>query len=142
MDEDVAGRIADHKIRAILSGKPYEISSLRQSVGKDWNDYLVRWRQIAEQCSTYPTTKIIGTPSGKSAGRIHYLNKKGAVITTEAFGNKNAYQHQIKRCFSRGQGVVAETSEQQERIRRTKAYRPPNRDQTKSVPEHDNEMEL
>ena len=49
--KDAGGRAAEQHIRELLDETQYEIVSLRQSVGKDWNEYLDKWRQIAEDAA-------------------------------------------------------------------------------------------
>ena len=125
MDEDAAGRAADRNIRELLPEGQYEIISQRQSMGKDWNDYLVRWRQVAEECSGYPTTTLYGMSCEKEAARIHYLDDRGHVKATMAFGDEKEYRRQVRLALNGGQRIVAETPAQQERIRRAREQHPP-----------------
>lgn len=120
MDEDAAGKTADRSIRSLLPEGQYEIISQRQSMGKDWNDYLLRWRQVAEECSSYLTTTLYGMPCEKEAARIHYLDDHGHVKATMAFANEQEYHRQVRLALNGGQRIVAETPAQQERIRKAK----------------------
>lgn len=125
MDEDAAGRTADRSIRSLLPEGQYEIISQRQSMGKDWNDYLLRWRQVAEVCSGYPTTTLCGMPCEKEAARIHYLDDRGHVKATMAFANEQEYRRQVRLALNGGQRIVAETPVQQERIRKAREQHSP-----------------
>lgn len=77
MDEDAAGRAADRNIRELLPEGQYAIVSQRQNIGKDWNDYLIRWRQVTEECAGFPITTLYGMSCEKAAARIHYLDDRG-----------------------------------------------------------------
>lgn len=120
MDEDAAGRAADRNIRELLPEEKYEIISQRQSMGKDWNDYLVRWRQVTDECAGYPTTTLFGMPCEKAAGRIHYLDDRGHVKATMAFADLKEYRHQVRQALNGGLRIVAESPAQQEHIRRAR----------------------
>ena len=125
MDEDAGGRAAEQHIRELLDETQYEIVSLRQSVGKDWNEYLVKWRQIAEDAAQLPTTGTYSIQPGKSVGRVHYLNDRCEVVSTTDYDDRAAFQHEVRRCLSIGQRIVAETPEQQARIHRDRSPRTP-----------------
>lgn len=140
MDEDAAGRAADKKIRELLAEEKYNLVSLRQSVGKDWNDYLVKWRQVAEDAGQLPTTSNYSLELGKNVGRIHYLDDRGTVTATVAYDNLAAFQHQVRLCLNSGRRIVAETPEQQTRIHRDREPRTPT--QAPPEPESDCEMDL
>lgn len=141
MDEDAAGRAADLKIRELLGEEKYAVVSLRQSVGKDWNDYLVKWRQIAEKAACLPTTSIDGPETGKSVGRIHYLDDRGLVKDTVSYADRAAFQHQVRLCLNSGRRIVAETPEQQERIQQSREAHTPAQAKAPPEPEPGNEME-
>lgn len=142
-DEDQGGRNAEKKITEVLikNGFPKDhIFSIRQDVGKDWNDYLVRWRQVAEQAQAYPTTAVRGNASGKPVGRIHYLNTAGKVVASEAYSDRCAMMKDIRLCLYKSLRIVAETPAQQERIHRAReAHFHP---QMQTAPEPENEMEM
>lgn len=140
MDEDAGGRAADKKIRELLAEEKYNLVSLRQSVGKDWNDYLVKWRQVAEDAGQLPTTSNYSLEPGKIVGRIHYIDDRGTVTATVAYDNLAAFQHQVRLCLNSGRRIVAETPEQQTRIHRDREPRTPT--QAPPEPEPDYEMEL
>lgn len=116
--KDAGGRAAEQHIRELLDETQYEIVSLRQSVGKDWNEYLDKWRQIAEDAAQLPTTGTYSIQPGKSVGRVHYLNDRCEVVSTTDYDDRAAFQHEVRRCLSMGQRIVAETPEQQARIHR------------------------
>lgn len=141
MDEDVAGRIADLKIRELLGEGQYNVVSLWQSVGKDWNDYLVKWRQVAEGAAQLPTTSNYSFEHGKTVGRIHYLDDRGTVTATVAYNDRAAFQHQVRRSLNHGQRIVAETPEQQKRIQQSREARTPAQAKAPPEPEPENEME-
>ena len=140
MDEDAAGRAADLKIRELLEEAKYEIISLRQSVGKDWNEYLVKWRQIADGALHLPTTGADGPQEGKPTGRIHYLDDRGTVTKSVSYSDRAAFQHQVRLCLNHGQRIVAETPEQQKRIQQSREAH--TRAQAKAPPEPEPEDEM
>lgn len=140
MDEDAGGRAAEHHIRELLDETQYEIVSLRQSMGKDWNEYLVKWRQIAEGAAQLPTTGTYSIRPGKSVGRVHYLDDRCKVVSTTDYDDRAAFQHEVRRCLSIGQRIVAETPEQQARIHRDRSPRTPA--QAQPPLELEDEMEL
>ena len=140
MDEDAAGRAADQKIRELLAEAKYNLVSLRQSVGKDWNDYLVKWRQVAEDAGQLPTTSNYSLEPGKIVGRIHYIDDRGTVTATVAYDDPAAFQYQVRLCLNSGRKIVAETPEQQARIHRDREPSTPT--QAPLEPESDCEMEL
>ncbi|MEA4993908.1 MAG: DUF3991 and TOPRIM domain-containing protein [Oscillibacter sp.] len=140
MDEDAGGRAAEHHIRELLDETQYEIVSLRQSMGKDWNEYLVKWRQIAEGAAQLPTTGTYSIRPGKSVGRVHYLDDRCEVVSTTDYDDRAAFQHEVRRCLSIGQRIVAETPEQQARIHRDRSPRTPA--QAQPPLELEDEMEL
>lgn len=140
MDEDAAGRAADQKIRELLGEGQYNLVSLRQSVGKDWNDYLVKWRQVAEDAGQLPTTSNYSMDPEKIVGRIHYLDDRGTVTATVAYDNLAALQRKVRFSLNSGERIVAETPEQQARIHRDREPSTPT--QPLPEPEPDYEMEL
>lgn len=140
MDEDAGGRAAEHHIRELLDETQYEIVSLRQSMGKDWNEYLVKWRQIAEGAAQLPTTGTYSIRPGKSVGRVHYLDDRCEVVSTTDYDDRAAFQHEVRRCLSIGQRIVAETPEQHARIHRDRSPRTPA--QAQPPLELEDEMEL
>jgi hypothetical protein len=142
MDEDSGGRIADLKIRELLDEVKCEVISLRQSVGKDWNDYLVKWRQITERVAHLPTTSTNSPQLGKTVGRIHYLDDRGAVAATVAYADRAAFQRQVRLCLNSGRRIVAETPEQQARIHHAREMRAHSQMKTIPEPDPENEMEL
>ena len=113
----------------------YEIVSLRQSVGKDWNEYLVKWRQVAEDAAQLPTTGTYSIEPGKSVGRVHYLNDRCEVVSTTDYDDRSAFQREVRRCLNIGQRIVAETPEQQVRIHRDRSPRTPAQMQVSLEPE-------
>lgn len=135
MDEDAGGRAAEHHIRELLDETHYEIVSLRQSVGKDWNEYLVKWRQVAEDAAQLPTTGTYSIEPGKSVGRVHYLNDRCEVVSTTDYDDRSAFQREVRRCLNIGQRIVAETPEQQVRIHRDRSPRTPAQMQVSLEPE-------
>lgn len=137
-DEDAAGRAADQKIRELLPEGKFDIVSQRQSMGKDWNDYLVKWRQIAEDVAQLPTTSNYSLEPEKTVGRIHYLNDRGTVAATVAYSDRAALEHQAQLCLNSGRRVVVETPEQQTRIQNHRNFREPRLQK----PEQEGEMEL
>lgn len=140
MDEDAGGRAAEHHIRELLDETQYDIVSLRQSVGKDWNEYLVKWRQIAEDAAQLPTTGTYSIQPGRSVGRVHYLDDRCEVVATTDYDDGAAFQHEVRRCLSVGQRIVAETPEQQVRIHRDRSPRTPAQMQVSLEPEDDMEL--
>lgn len=140
MDEDAAGRAADRKIRELLGEGQYNLVSLWQSVGKDWNDYLVKWRQVAEGAAQLPTTSNYSLEPGKTVGRIHYLDDRGTVTATVAYNDRAAFQHQVRRSLNHGQRIVAETPEQQKRIQQSREAH--TQAQAKAPPEPESESEM
>ncbi len=140
MDEDAAGRAAEQHIRELLDETQYDIVSLRQTMGKDWNEYLVKWRQIAEDAAQLPTTGTYSIQPGKSVGRVHYLDDHCVVVSTTDYDDRAAFQHEVRRCLSIGQRIVAETPEQQARIHRDRSPRTPA--QAQPPMELEDEMEL
>ena len=60
-----------------------KLKSGRLAMGKDWNDYLLQWRQVAEECSGYLTTTLCGMPCEKEAARIHYLDDRGHMVSSQ-----------------------------------------------------------
>lgn len=139
MDEDEAGQAADAKIRSQLPEK-YEVSSLHQSLGKDWNEYLVRWRELTENEGQLPTTcRHTGYAQSESApvGRIHYLDERGAVAETVAYGDRTAFRKQVRLELHSGRRIIAETPEQKARIQRMREPRTPQQPE----PEPEDEME-
>lgn len=140
MDEDAAGRAADQNIRSLLDETKYDIVSLRQDLGKDWNEYLVKWRQIAEGAAQLPTTGTYSIQPVKSVGRVHYLDDRCEVVSTTDYDDGAAFQHEVRRCLNSGQRIVAETPEQQARIHRDRALRTPA--QAQPPLEMEDEMEL
>ena len=128
MDEDAAGRAADAKIRSQLP-EGYEVLSLRQSLGKDWNEYLLRWRELAGNVGQLPTTcrhtSCAQQNTTTPVGRIHYLDDKGGVMETVAYGDRAAFRKQVRLELNSGQRIIAETPEQQARIQQARAARTP-----------------
>ena len=102
MDGDAGGRAAGQHIREILDETQYEIVSLRQDVGKDWNEYLVKWRQIAEGAAQIPTTGTYSIQPGNSVGRVHYLNDRREVVATTDCDDHAAFQSEVRRCLNSG----------------------------------------
>lgn len=139
MDDDAAGRIADQNIRELLDKAKYEIVSLRPSVGKDWNEYLVKWRQVAEWVARLPTTSTQSPQLGDTVRRIHYLDESGTVANTVAYHDREAFQRHVRLCLNSGRRIVAETPEQQARIHRDREIRTPA--QARPEPEPQYEME-
>lgn len=141
MDEDAAGRAADAKIRSQLP-EEYEVLSLRQSLGKDWNEYLVRWRELAGNVGQLPTTcrhtSCAQQHTTAPVGRIHYLNDKGGVMETVAYGDRAAFRKQVRLELNSGQRIIAETPEQQARIQQARAARTPRQSEP---PQLEEEME-
>ena len=136
-DEDAAGRAANRKIRELLPEGKFDIVSLRQSVGKDWNDYLVKWRQVAESASQLPTTSAELQPGEKTAGRIHYLDDRGSVAATVAYSDRAALEHQAQLCLNSGRRIVVEAPEQQAHLHHSREPR-----LQKPEPEGKMDMEL
>lgn len=145
MDEDAAGRAADAKIRSQLP-EEYEVLSLRQSLGKDWNEYLVRWRELAEHVGQLPTTcrhtSCAQQNTTAPVGRIHYLDDKGGVMETVAYGDRAAFRKQVRLELNSGQRIIAETPEQQARIQQARAARTPRQSEPpQTEAEREDEME-
>lgn len=135
-DEDAAGRAADRKIRELLPEDQYHIVSLRQNVGKDWNDYLIKWRQVAESAAQLPSTSAYQSqPGGKTAGRIHYLDDRGSVAATVAYSDRAALEHQAQLCLNSGRRIVVETPEQQAHLHHSREPR-------SQEPEPEDEMDM
>ena len=141
MDEDAGGRAADQKIRELLDEAKYDVVSLRQSVEKDWNEYLVKWRQVAEGAAQLPTTSNYSLEPGKTVGRIHYLDDRGTVTATVAYNDRAAFQHQVRRSLNHGQRIVAETPEQQKRIQQSREAQTQAQAKAPPEPEPENETE-
>lgn len=141
MDEDAAGRAADAKIRSQLP-EGYEVLSLRQSLGKDWNEYLLRWRELAGNVGRLPTTcrhtSCAQQNTTTPVGRIHYLDDKGGVMETVAYGDRAAFRKQVRLELNSGQRIIAETPEQQARIQQARAARTPRSE----PPQLEDEMEV
>ncbi|MET0017977.1 toprim domain-containing protein [Oscillibacter sp.] len=142
MDEDAAGRAADQKIRELLDEVKYEAISLRQRVGKDWNEYLVKWRLIADGAVKLPTTGADGPQDGKPVGRIHYLDDHGTVKDSVAYADRAAFQRQVRICLNSGRRIVAETPEQQKCFQQSREAHTPAQAKAPPEPEPENEMEL
>ena len=145
MDEDAAGRAADVKIRSQLP-EEYEVLSLRQSLGKDWNEYLVRWRELAEHVGQLPTTcrhtSCAQQNTTAPVGRIHYLDDKGGVMETVAYGDRAAFHKQVRLELNSGQRIIAETPEQQARIQQAREARTPRQSEPPQTEvEREDEME-
>ena len=145
MDEDAAGRAADAKIRSQLP-EEYEVLSLRQSLGKDWNEYLVRWRELAGNVGQLPTTcrrtSCAQQHTTAPVGRIHYLDDKGGVMETVAYGDRAAFRKQVRLELNSGQRIIAETPEQQARIQQAREARTPRQSEPPQPFQPEEEPEL
>ena len=86
-------------------------------MGKDWNAYLIRWRELVANHEDYPSTSTVGTEE-VAHGRIHYLTANGLPDKTIAYHSKTELQTAVKQVHKDGERAVVETQAQIDSLNR------------------------
>ena len=113
MDSDNAGQAIAEKLSENLRAAGWEgtITSEAVPVGKDWNDYLQRWRAVVKDYKQLPTHERVGSEN-HTYGRIHHIDEHGHVRKTESYHDKSAWNSDTRSYINLNSSVVIETPEQ------------------------------
>lgn len=126
LDADEAGAAQGRAYRKALIGAGFKedrIHFLSVPYGKDWNEYLKRWRMVVAQSNRFPTTGVEVPGQRECCGRIHYLNQNGEVESTVAYQNPARFAAVMRTLEEQHAGFVAETPEQLQQLRRNRQRR-------------------
>lgn len=120
-DNDSAGQKIEQKIKDALVSEldisKYNISSSPTPIGKDYNDYCCKWKEMIAQYKLIPTTELVDNTSPR-CGRLHIIDiEDNSIGATVAYSDPTEFYSISKQMLDSGTAVVVETPRQVEPYR-------------------------
>lgn len=121
LDNDKAGHDQFESYRTALIAEGFPAEDIRfhpAPFGKDWNEYLVKWRSVIQQHKQIQTTDADADLTHPVVGRIHFLDENGQISATSAVNDPERFHQLLNRFSDLGIPMVVETKAQLEELHR------------------------